>query len=186
VIAVLFRYFLLFLRVLRALFRKQSEQALVELSLRQQLSVYATKSPRPRLSPLDRAFWVVLSRCWPRWRSCLRRVQPQTVIRWHRRGFRLYWRWISSRAPGRPPISAELRILIRRLAEENGWGARKVHAELGKLGFQVSLATVARYMPTRRPDPVRRQSWATFLRNHRPSIAAMDFFVVPTARFNLL
>ena len=185
-IQVLLTYALLVLRVLPALFRSQSEQAIVELVLRQQLATYAGNRSRPRLTPIDRAFWVALSRMWSRWKACLVIVQPETVVRWHRRGFRLYWRSISKRGPGRPPISPELQVLIRRLASENGWRARKIQAELEKLDFNVSLATVSRYLPKRRPDGDQQQGWMTFLRNHRDVIAAMDFLVVPTVRFRLL
>jgi putative transposase len=103
-----------------ALFRSREEQAIVELALRQQLAVYVHRQPRPRLSPLDRAFWVALSRAWPRWRSALVVVRPETVIRWHRRAFRGYWRWISMPGPGRPPIAEETKALIVRMAVENG------------------------------------------------------------------
>jgi putative transposase len=113
-------------------------------------------------------------------------VKPDTVIRWHRKGFRLYWRSVSKRGPGRPPISEELQTLIRRLACENGWRARKIQAELEKLGFTVGLATVSRYLPTRAPDSGKQQRWMTFLRNHKHGITAMDFFVVPTVGFRLL
>ena len=108
------------------------------------------------------------------------------MIRWHHKGFRLYWQWISKPGPGRPPISEEVQALIRRLASENGWRVRKIQAELEKLGFTVSLATVSRYLPKRRPDDGQRQRWMTFLRNHKDVIAGMDFFVVPTVRFPLL
>jgi hypothetical protein len=174
------------LHSLRACFRSQREQALVELALRQQLAVLAQAGRRPRLAFLDRAFWVVLRQFWPRWRELLVVVQPETVVRWHRKGFRLYWRFRSRRRPGRPRIPKEVRELIRRMALENPWGARKIHAELAKLGIEVSLATISRYIPKRPLDPVRRQNWLTFLRNHRDAIAAMDFFVVPTVRFQLL
>jgi transposase InsO family protein len=135
---------------------------------------------------MDRAFWVALFRFWPRWRDTLVIVKPDTVIRWHRKGFRLYWRSISKRGPGRPPISDELKTLIRRLADENGWRARKIHGELKKLGFTIGLATVSRYLPKRAPDPGKQQRWITFLRNHKDGITAMDFFVVPTVGFRLL
>jgi putative transposase len=131
-------------------------------------------------------FWVVLSRLWPRWRSALIVVQPETVIRWHREGFRRYWRSISRPGPGRPPISEETRRLIDWMAAENPWRARKIQAELSKLGIHVSLATIARYLPKSKPDPSSHQRWLTFLRNHSDLIAAMDFFVVPTVRFQLL
>jgi len=169
-----------------ALFRSRQNQAIVELALRQQLAVFAHRHPRPRLSPLDRAFWVALSRLWPRWSSALFVVQPETVIRWHRQGFRRYWRSISVPGPGRPPISEETRKLIVQMANENPWRARKIQAELSKLGIEVSLATISRYLPKTKPDPGSQQRWITFLRNHRDVIAGMDFFVVPTVRFHLL
>jgi len=126
----------------RAFLRTPREQAIVELALRQQLATYAQKRSRPRITPLDRAFWVALLRFWSRWRSALVIVKPDAVVRWHRKGFRLYWRTISKRGPGRPPISDEVQGLICRLAAENGWRARKIQAELLKLGLTVSLATV--------------------------------------------
>ena len=163
------------LRSALALFRNRESQAIVELALRQQLAVYAQRHPKPRLSPLDRAFWVALSRLWPRWKSVLVTVRPETVVRWHRRDFRAYWRSISSLGPGRPPISQETRTLIVRMATENRWRAR----------IRVSLTTIARYLPQPGP-PDSQQRWRTFLRNHRDLIAGMDFFVVPTIRFQLL
>ena len=135
---------------------------------------------------MDRAFWIALARFWPRWKNSLVIVKPETVISWHRKGFRLYWRSISKRGPCRPPISPEVRDLIRRLARENPWRARKIQAELEKLGFNVSLATVSRYLPKRTPCDDQHQRWMTFLLNHRDLIAAMDFVVVPTVRFKLL
>jgi putative transposase len=169
-----------------ALFRSRQDQAIVELALRQQLSVYAHRHRRPRLSPLDRAFWVSLLRLWPRWKSALIVVQPETVIRWHREGFRRYWRSISVRGPGRPPISQDLHQIILRMATENPWRAWKIQAELSKLGIEVSLATISRYLPKAKPDPDSQQRWITFLRNHRDLIAGMDFSVVPTVCFRLL
>jgi hypothetical protein len=165
------------LRSTLAFFRSRNQQAIVELALRQQLATYAQTRPKPKLTPLDRAFWVALFRLWPK---------PDTVVRWHHKGFRLYWRWISKRGPGRPRISEDVQALIRRFALENAWGARKIHAELEKLGLSVSLATVSRYLPRRPPDQEQRQRWMTFLRNHKDGIAAMDFFVVPTVGFRLL
>lgn len=180
------RLLALIVRCTPAFFRSHREQVIVELALRQQLATYDPQKTKPRLTPLDRAFWVMLSRFWPGWKRALVIVQPDTVVRWHRRGFRLYWRWISKRGPGRPLISAEVRVLIKRLAHENAWGARKVQAELLKLGFTTSLATASRYMPKRRPDRGKQQRWMTFLRNHQDVITAMDFSVVPTVSFRLL
>jgi hypothetical protein len=183
---VLLNFAMPLLRCVLAFFRSRGEQAIVELALRQQLATYAQTRSKPRLTPLDRAFWIALSRFWPRWKNALVIVKPDTVVRWHRKGFRLYWRTISKRGPGRPPISEEVQALIRRLASENGWRARKIQAELEKLGFTVSLATVSRYLPKRDSDDAQRQRWMTFLRNHKDVIAGMDFFVVPTVRFRLL
>jgi hypothetical protein len=112
-------------------------------------------------------------------------VQPETLVRWHRVGFRCYWRWKSRSQGGRPQIDGELRALIRRMSIENPlWGAPRIHGELLKLGFEVAQSSVAKYMARRRRPP--SQGWGTFLRNHAPEIAAMDLFVVPTLGFNLL
>lgn len=113
-------------------------------------------------------------------------MKPETVIRRHRKGLRLYRRTVSKRGPGRPPISEEVQALIRRLACENGWRARKLQAELEKLGFAVSLAAVSRYLPKREFDGGQRQHWMTFLRNHKDCLTTMRFFAVPTVRFRLL
>ena len=142
----LLRFATLPLHCILAFFRARREQAIVELALRQQLAAYAQARPRPRLTSLDRAFWVALHRFWPRWKGVLVIVKPETVIRWHRKGFRLYWRGLSRRGPGRPRIPQEVRELIRRLAFENGWRARKIQGEFSKLGFTISLATVSRYL----------------------------------------
>jgi len=182
----LLRFAMLLPPCLLAFFRSRREQAIIELVLRQQLASYARVRPRPRLTALDRAFWFALHRLWPRWKEVLVIVKPETVVRWHRKGFRLYWRTLSRRGPGRPRIPQEARELIRRFAFENGWGARKIQGELSKLGFAVGLATVSRYLPKRPPDPGRRHSWMTFLRNHQDAIAAMDFCIVPTVSFQLL
>jgi hypothetical protein len=163
-----------------ALFRSRENQAIVELALRQQLAVYVHRNPRPRLSPLDRAFWVFLSRFWSHWGSALVLVRPETVVRWHRKAFRGYWRWISKPGPGRPPIPEETKALIVRMATENGWRARKIQAELSKLGIHLGLTTIARYLPKVDADIDPHQRWMTFLKNHRDVIAGMDFFVVPT------
>ena len=128
----------------RAFFRSRTDIALEILALRQQVAVLKRKRPRPRLSPLDRLFWTVLRTTWSHWRDALVIVKPETVVGWHRAGFRLYWHWKSRRRGGRPRITPELRGLIRRLAQENtGWGAPRIHGELQKLGFILSERTVA-------------------------------------------
>ncbi len=137
-------YLTLIAYFIRALCRPRHEQALVELALRQQLAVYQRTRPRPRLEPVDRAFWVAMRRWSTRWADTLVLVKPETVVRWHREGFKLYWRSISRPGPGRPPISQEIRDLIHCVAQENGWGARRVHAELEKLDIRIGLATASR------------------------------------------
>ena len=144
------------------------------------------KRPRPLLRKADRVFWVILSCLWPGWRHALVIVRPETVIGWHRKGFRLFWTWKSRRGkPGRPPVSREIRYLVRRMSLENTrWGAPRIHGELLKLGFSISQAAVSKYI-VRYPSPPS-QSWRTFLANHADCLASIDFFVVPTATFHLL
>ena len=171
------------LLLFRALFRGRPQLALENLALRQQLAILRHKAPRPRLRRADRAFWVTLARVWDQWRSALILVRPETVLRWHRLGFRYFWRWKSR---GRPCVSPELIRLIRRMSQENPlWGAPRIRSELLLLGDDVAEATVAKYMPRRGRRPPS-QTWRTFLRNHLRTTAACDFFVVPTATFRLL
>ena len=170
---------------LRSSVRTHRELALENLALRQQLAVWKARQPRPQLRAMDRIFWVVLSRFWTSWRGSLRLVQPETVVRWHRLGFRRYWTWKSRRRSGRPLISTELRDLIRRMSRANPlWGAPRIHGELLKLGLTVSQATVAKYMLRLRPRP--SQAWRTLLNNHAKDLIALDFFTVPTATFRVL
>jgi transposase InsO family protein len=174
-----------FLVVARAAFASRSQLAVENLALRQQLAVLRRSVKRPRLQRRDRLFWSWLSRVWPEWRSAIIIVKPETVIGWHRQGFRLVWRWKSRSKGGRPCVDAAIRSLIRRMNEENTtWGAPRIQAELARLGHDVSQATVAKYMKPRRGPP--SQGWKTFLKNHMPETAAIDFFVVPTVTFRLL
>jgi putative transposase len=172
----------------RSSVKSQSELALENLALRQQLAVFKQQTPRPRLKQSDRIFWVWLRKYWPRWKESLHVVQPDTVIRWERQGWRFYWRRKSGgRKPGRPRIALEIRELIRRMARENiCWRAPRIHGELLMLGIIISERTVSRYLPWREPDARKVQSWKTFLANHRDVIVAMDFLVVPTVTFRLL
>jgi putative transposase len=136
------------------------------LALRHQLLVLqrSSRDRRPPLSIADRLLWVWLSRLWRGWRSALIIVKPETVISWHRAGFRLYWRWKSRHRPGRPPVSNEVIDLIRKMSVANPrWGAPRIHGELLKLGFELSEATVAKYMVRHRTPP--SQTWRTFLAN---------------------
>ena len=178
---------LAFLAALRVFFRCRVQTFLEVLALRQQLAVLKRKRPRPALNGLDRLFWTSLRRVWSRWSDVLLIVKPETVVSWHRAGFRRYWRWRSQPRGGRPRISDEIRSLIHRMAAENSdWGAPKIHGELLKLGFVISERTIARYLRRlqRRGDPGKR--WLAFLANHREVIVAFDFFTVPTLTFKLL
>ncbi len=159
---------------------------LENIALRQQVAVLKRERPRPRLRPLDRVFWVFLSRLWPRWKDALVIVMPETVVGWHRQGFRLFWKWKSCHGkPPHPRTSKEIRELIQRMSRENPlWGAPRIHGELLKLGIDVSQATVTRYR-VRHPKPPS-QTWRTFLDNHVGCLVSIDFFVVPTARFAVL
>ena len=167
-----------------AVFRNGLELAAENLALRQQLAVLQRTASRPRLRLRDRIFWVWLSKLWRHWRSALLVVKPDTVVRWHRKGFRLYWRW-KSRKGGRPRVEKEIRRLIRQMSQENPtWGAPRIQSELVLLGYSVADSTVARYMVrTRRPPS---QTWRTFLSNHVGCLSSIDFFTVPTATFRVL
>ena len=167
-----------FLAFFSAFFRSRYNLSLEIIALRQQLGVLKRKTPRPRLRMVDRVFWILLHRLWPGWCNALIVVKPETVVGWHRAGFRLYW-CIRSRSKniGRPKIDAEIRAIIRRMVKENPtWGAPRIHGELLKLGFQVSERTVSRYLRRLSPSDQKGKLWAAFLRNHREVIAAMDFF----------
>jgi putative transposase len=175
------------LAVLRDSLRKRVALQAEVLALRHQLLVLQRKNEkkRLRLSVADRFLWVWLSRIWADWRSALRVVKPETVIAWHRKGFRLYWSWKSRRRQGRPPVSVDLRGLIRQMSAANPrWGAPRIHGELGKLGIKVAETTVAKYIVRQRKPP--SQTWRTFLTNHINDFVSADFFVVPTATFRLL
>ena len=170
-------------------FRNRRSLLLENLVLRQQLAVLKRKHPRPRLNVLDWFFWILAHRFWSGWKQALIVVSPETMVRWHRTGFALYWRAISMvrRAGGRKHISKEVRDLIFRMVAENpSWGAPRIYGELLKLGFDLSERRVSRWIrrAPRDPDSVKR--WLTFLRNHREAIAAMDFFTVPTLTFGVL
>lgn len=172
------------LGVLRSACRSHSELVLENLALRQQLATFKQREPRPRLRKSDRLFWLILSRIWSNWRSALHVVQPATVVRWHRQGFRYYWRW-KSRGRGRPKLDPEVRQLIRRMCMANPlWGAPRIHGELLKLGIEVSEATVSKYMVRGCGPP--SQTWRAFLKNHAKDTISLDFFTVPTATFRIL
>ncbi len=138
----------------RAVLLPRAVIAAENLALRQQLGVLCRSAKRPRLRQGDRVFWVWLSRLWADWQSSLAIVKPETVIRWHHQGFRLYWRWKSRKKTGRPPISAEVRDLIRRMSRENPtWGVPRIQSELRLLGYTVAESTVAKYIRRHRKPP---------------------------------
>jgi putative transposase len=185
----MFRFLWLWLGVILRLFRSRQDLLIENLALRQQLSVLKRRNRRPKLAALDKLFWVLARRFWSGWKKSLLIVTPKTVVRWHRVGFRLYWRLISKvkKQVGRNRLSKEIRnVIFRMVAENPTWGAPRIHGELLMLGFDVSERSVSRWMKRapRDPDPARR--WLAFLRNHREAIAAMDFFTVPTVTFQLL
>src|SRR6266496_840851 len=173
---------------MRSLFKGRRELALENLALRQQIGVLnRTRGERRlRLRGWDRGLWVVLSQGWMGWRQALAIVQPATVIRWHRKGFRRFWtRRSRARRPGRPGLDPDVVSLIRRMSQANvTWGAPRIRNELAKLGIDVAVSTVAKYMPRRRKPP--SSTWRAFLDNHLKDLVALDFFIVPTATFGVL
>jgi transposase InsO family protein len=167
--------------------RSRAELQLENLALRHQINVLrrSTKK-RPTLSTRDRLFWVYLSRIWLDWRSVLVIVKPETVVAWHRRGFRLFWTWkVRHGQSGRPSVTREVRDLIRKVCHENPtWGAPRIHGELLKLGIDIGETSVSKYIVRRRKPP--SQTWRTFLENHLSQLVSVDFFTVPTIRFHVL
>jgi len=184
----MFRFIVLCLGTLFRLLRAR-RSLLENFALRQQLAVLKRRHPKPRIGLLDKVFWVAVRRFWSGWRQSLIVVAPETVVRWHRAGFRLYWRLISgARARvGRRQTSQEVRELIFRMVAENPtWGAPRIHGELLMLGFDLSERTISRWMKRAPGDPQPAQRWLAFLRNHREAIVAMDFFAAPTITFGVL
>ncbi len=170
-----------------ALFKPRWRLVAEIVCLRQQLAVLQRQGKRPVLHNQDRRFWILMCRGFEAWRHCLLIVKPQTVLRWHTRGWRAYWRWRSrTRIPGRRRIPLELRALIRRMARENPlWGQMRIMAELLKLGYLVSPRTVRKYMRrpwSGRPSP----GWKVFLKEHAQDLWACDFLCVRTLSFQTL
>ena len=169
------------------LLRSRAVLQLELLALRQQLAMTAERDrKRLRFRRSERLFWVWLYRLWP---TCLQKImifKPDTLVRWYRKGFRLYWTWKSRRGQGgRPPIDADVRKLIRLMSRNNiGWGAPRIHGELQMLGFDVSESTVAKYMIRNRKPP--SQTWRAFFENHSAELVSVDFFTVPTVTFKIL
>ena len=171
---------------LASLLKSRRRLQVEKLILRHQLNILRRRAPgRGRPSNLDRLMFVWLYRQWPTVAGAVAIIRPETLIRWHRRGFRAFWRWKSRSRGGRPIVPTEIRELIREMSRANWlWGAPRIHGELLKLGIEVAESTVAKYMVKRPRRP--GQSWTTFLRNHTDGIAAVDLFVVPTVGLKLL
>src|SRR5580704_1387056 len=179
-------FLILFLRVLVSPFRTRARLEAEIVLLRHQLNSLRRRVPsKPKLTMADRLLFVWLYRLFPSVLNAVAIINPDTVVRWHRTGFRLYWRWKSRSRGGRPRVPLEIRRLIREMSLANRlWGAPRIHGELLKLGIEVAQSTVAKYMA--KSGRGRSQTWKTFLSNHAASIAAMDFLIVPTIGFKLL
>jgi hypothetical protein len=175
-----------YLSTVGMLFRSRLSLQAEIIALRHQLTVYRRSVRRPQICPADRLLWSWLSRHWVRWREALVFVQPGTVIAWQRRRFRDYWRRISQGGkPGRPAIDQQIRQLIRRMSSANSlWGTPRIVGELRKLGIEVTKSTVDKYrVRSRKPSS---PTWKAFLTNHVTDLVSIDFFIVPTIRFELL
>jgi putative transposase len=176
-----------FLAALSSVFRTRAALQVEILALRHQIGVLQRSArKRQKLSAADRLFWAWLSSVWREWRSALVIVKPETVIGWHRQGFKLFWSWkIRQGRVGRPVVSQAVRDLIRQMSRENPtWGGPRIHGELLKLGIEIGETSVGKYMVRRRKPPSQR--WRTFLENHVKDLVSVDFFTVPTIRFQVL
>jgi putative transposase len=175
------------LATLSSIFRSRTALGFENLALRQQIAVLQRSArKRLKLTSRNRLLWICLSHLWSDWRSALPIVKPETVVAWHRAGFRSFWTWKVRRGqPGRPPISREVRDLIRKMCRENPrWGAPRIHGELLKLGIDIGESIVSKYMVRCRKPP--SQTWRTFLENHAKQLVSIDFFTVPTISFHVL
>ena len=167
-------------------FKSRAAFQVENLALRHQLAVLHRSVKRPKLTSADRLLWAWLCDVWNDWRSGVVIVEPETVIAWHRKGFRLFWTSkVRSGQPGRPAVPKDVRELIRKMSRENPlWGAPRIHGELLKLGVDIGETSVAKYMVRQRKPP--SQTWRTFLENHVKTLVSVDFFTVPTIRFQVL
>jgi putative transposase len=169
-----------------ASFRSRAALQLEILALRHQVGVLQRSVKRPKLTPADRLLWAWLCVVWNDWQSSVFIVKAATVIGWHRKGFRLFWTWkVRHGKPGRPAVPKEVRQLIRTMSRENPlWGAPRIHGELLKLGIDIGETSVSKYLVRGRKPP--SQTWRTFLDNHVKTMVSVDFFTVPTIRFQVL
>jgi hypothetical protein len=179
----------LFLESLARLLNSRRDLMLENLTLRQQWAVLKSKTRRPKLAVPDKFFWLLARRLWAGWKNARFVVTPETVVRWHRESFRLYWKWLSRHRArlGRKPISQEVRDLVFQMLTENPTGrAPRIHGERKMLGCVVSERTISRWIRQVRSSPEPAKRWLTFRRNHREAVAAMDFFTVPTLTVGVL
>jgi transposase InsO family protein len=178
--------------VLRALisflissFRSRASLQLEILALRHQLAVLKQKTKRTHIKPADRILWAWLSKFWSGWRDALIFVQPEPVIKWQRKRFREHWTRLSQGKAGRPKVEKEIPDLIRKMSIANPlWGSPRIMGELKKLGIEVAKRTIEKYMVKQKMPS--SQSWKTFLKNHAKDLVSIDFFTVPTVKFNIL
>jgi putative transposase len=180
-------WLVLLLAAVSSVLKSRAALQLENLALRHQIGVLQrSANKRPPLQPADRLLWVWLFRIWRDWRSSLVIVKPETVVAWHRNAFRLFWTWKIRRGEaGRPTVPHEIRVLIRRMSKDNPrWGAPRIHGELLKLGINIGETSVSKYLVRNRKPP--SQAWRTFLENHVNTLVSIDFFTVPTIRFQIL
>src|ERR1700716_1379248 len=171
---------------LSSVFKTRAALQLENLALRHQLGVLHRSVKKPKLTPLDRLLWAWLCGVWADWRCALIVVRPETVIAWHRKGFRLFWTWkVRHGKHGRPSVPKDVRDLIRLMSRANPtWGAPRIHGELLKLGMNIGETSVSKYLLRHRKPP--SQTWRTFLENHVKNLVSVDLFTVPTVRFQVL
>jgi putative transposase len=168
-----------------SLFKSHTQLHLEVLFLRKQLEIAVRCSPKLKIRPTERFFLGIVTSLYDSWREALLIVKPETIIRWHRESFRVFWKWKSRSEAGRPKIPQEQIDLIKQMASENPlWGAPRIHGEMLKLGIDISESTVLRYM--KKAPRTSKQRWRTFLKNHASQIVSVDFLVVPTITFRLL
>jgi transposase InsO family protein len=173
------------LAIIKAFFFKRSLLVAENILLRQQLIIFKRSAKKPALKTSDRIIIAFIAKLYRNWKNALLIISPDTIIKWHRKGFRLYWNWKSRGKPGRTTIPEELKDLIRKMSSENPtWGAPRIRAELKLLGYTVALSTVTKYMNRKEKPP--SQTWRTFLKNHAGQIAGIDFFNVVTINFKVL
>ncbi len=172
--------------LLQLAIKERTQLALENIAPRRHLDVYKRSVQRANINDSDRIFWMTIMRFLHEWKDAVVIVKPETVVKWHRKGFRHYWRRKSRGKPGRPPISMAVIQLIRRMSQKDPtWGAPRIANELALLGHEVGETTVTKYK-VRHRSPEKGQSWSTFLRNRMDATAACDFCAVPTLTFKLL